>query len=387
MRTLADQDYLNIMLLAAAGSAHTRRWADALTSRGHRVAVASWRPGPAIAGTVVRVAPATGAGPVRRLALAVPWLRQTVREICPDVVHVHSLGTYAMLSLALPDGPARILSPYGGDLRAARHSPGRAAMLRLALHRADMVLPCSAELGAEVAGRYAVPAQRMRVLSWGVAERLIATQPTISPGNVRARLGIPFNATIVLSVRSTSATYRTLEIASAFADAGRDRRDLFLVVLSGGRLDRHRARQAQEAYLEQVRAVTRPLADRVLIVEHTLSQQQTFEMMCASDVAVSIPPEDQHSYSVLEAALAGCRLLLSDIPPYREMISSGLAASLLAEPIAAPLAQRLRTARPDETARRSNTEYILTHEHGGAKLAIHEQIFRELSRHSRSARP
>jgi glycosyltransferase involved in cell wall biosynthesis len=379
---LADQDSLNILLLAAAGSAHTRRWADALTGLGHQVAVASWQPGPTIPGTAVRVAPAVGAGSARRLLLAVPWLRRAVREIRPDVVHVHSLGTYAALSLALPVGPARVLSPYGGDLRAARRSPGRAAMLRLALHRADMVLPCSAELGAEVAGRYAVSAERMRVLSWGVAEHLIASQPTISPSSVRAGLGIPSNATVVLSVRSTSATYRTLEIVSAFADAAHDRPDLYLVVLSGGRLDRHRARQAQEAYLDQVRAVTRPFAERVLIVEHTLSQQQTFEMMCASDVAVSVPPEDQHSYSVLEAALAGCRLFLSDIPPYREMISSGLAANLLVEPLVDDLAQRLREVLPDDLARRGNREYIVTHEHGGAKLAIHEQIFRQLSRHS-----
>lgn len=255
-------------------------------------------------------------------------------------------------------------------------------MLRLALHRADMVLPCSAELGTEVAGRYAVSANRMQVLSWGVAEHLIASQPTISPSSVRARFGIPSNATVVLSVRSTSATYRTLEIVSAFADAARDRPDLFLVVLSGGRIDRHRAQQAQQAYLDQVRTVTRPLAGRVLVVERTLSHQQTFEMMCASDVAVSVPPEDQHSYSVLEAALAGCRLLLSDIPPYREMLSSGLAADLLAEPIACNLAQRLREAFPDELAQRSNREYIVTHEHGAAKLAIHEQIFRRLSHHS-----
>ena len=328
----------------------------------------------------MRVAPAVGDGPARRLPLAVPWLRRVVKETRPDVVHVHSLGIYAALSLALPGGPARVLSPYGGDLRAARHSFGRAAMLRLALRQADMVLPCSAELGAEVATRYAVPADRMQVLSWGVAGHLIATQPSISPSGIRAGFGIPPNATVVLSVRSTSATYRTLEIASAFADAARARPDLYLVVLTGGRVDHHRARQAQEAYLDQVRAIISPLAERVLIVERTLSQQQTFEVMCASDIAVSVPPEDQHSYSVLEAALAGCRLLLSDIPPYREMISSGLAASLLVEPIVRELTQGLLGAFPDESARRRNREYIVTHEHGDAKLAIHEQIFRQLSR-------
>ena len=35
---------------------------------------------------------------------------------------------------------------------------------------------------------------------------------------------------------------------------------------------------------------------------------------------MSVPAGDQRSSSVLEAALAGCRLLLSDIPPYRELV-------------------------------------------------------------------
>jgi glycosyltransferase involved in cell wall biosynthesis len=373
-----------MMLLAAASSAHTRRWADALTSLGHQVTVVSWQPGPAIPGVSVRIAPAASSRPAQRLPLAVRWLRRVVRDVYPDVIHVHSLGTYAALSLALPAGPARVLSPYGGDLRAARRSPARAAMLWLALHQADMVLPCSAELGAEIATRYAVPPQRMEVLSWGVAEQLINAQPTVSSGTIRAEFGIPAHATIVLSVRSTSATYRTLEIISAFADAATSRPDLFLVVLSGGRVDRERARRAQEAYLEQVRAAARQVAGRVLLVEQTLSHAKAFELMCASDLAVSIPPEDQHSYSVLEAALAGCRLLLSDIPPYQEMIRAGLDAELLAEPVGPGLARRLRQSGRDECAARRNRKYILTSEHGAAKLADHDRIFRRLSRRAPS---
>ncbi len=376
---MTDQDGLSIARLAAAGSAHTCRWADMLSGAGHRVVVASWQTGPEVPGADLRIAPAVGATPLRRVPLAALWLRRLIREVRPDVVHVHSLGTYALLSLALPGGPARVLSPYGGDLRAARDSAARAAMLGVALRRADMVLPCSAELGAEVTERYAVPPARVRVLSWGVDENLIATHSSISRGAVRSAFGIPGDATVVLSVRSTSATYRTLEIVSAFADAATSRPDLFLVVLAGGRLDRESARRAQEAYFSRVREVTRTVADRVLIVERTLGQRQTFELMSASDLAVSIPPGDQHSYSVLEAALAGCRLLLSDIAPYREMVSDGLAAELLAEPICSTLAQWLRVASADEASRRRNKEFILTHEHGADKLAAHEWIYRRLS--------
>jgi len=370
---------LAILLLAAASSAHTHRWVDALSAAGHRVVVASWQPGPKLPAADLHIAPAVSAPLGVRLALAVRWMHRLVRDIHPDVVHVHSLGSYGLLSLAVPGGPARVLSPYGGDMRAARRSAARAVMLALVLRRGDMVLPCSAELGAELRNRYKVSPARMRVLSWGVAEDLIAARCRVSPAAVRGGFGIPSDATVVLSTRTTSATYRTLEIISAFVQAAARRPDLFLVVLAGAQVDRPRARRAQEAYLEQVRAAAGTVRNRVLIIDHPLARQQTFELMCASDIAVSIPPGDQHSYSVLEAALAGCRLLVSDIPPYREMIKDGLTADLLAEPVASALAQRLRIVSVDEQIQRRNEEFIVSHEHGADKLATHERIYRRLS--------
>ena len=370
---------LTIVLLASASSVHTSGWAAALSRAGHRVVVASLQPRAAIPGAELRVAPAEAAKPVARLPLAACWLRRLVRDVRPDVVHVLSLGSYGLLSLALPRNTARVLNPYGGEFRAARRSRARAAILRQVLRRGDMVLPVSEEIRAEILHRYAVPAQRVRLLSWGVSEQLIEAQPGVDPGAVRAAFGIPAKATAVLSVRTTSATYRTLEIVSGFAQAAASRPDLFLIVLSGARVDSQPARLAQGAYLERVRAAARPMAGRIVVVERTLSRDETFSLMCASDVIVSVPPEDQHSFSVLEAALAGPRILLSDIPPNRQLADDGLTADLLKEPITEVLAQALREVGPDESARLRNRQYILSNEHGGKRLAEHERLFRSLS--------
>lgn len=368
------------MLLAAAGSVHTARWAAALNTDGHKVVVASWGPGPQLPGADVRIAPAVSTRPLWRLPLASAWLRRLVSDVQPDVVHVHSLGTYALLSLALPAGPARVLSPYGSEMRAARRSAMRATVIRLALHRADVVLPCSAEIAAELTERYAVPPAKAPVLSWGVSEDLIAAQPSISARAVRSAFGIPPDATVVLSIRSTSATYRILEVVDAFAQVAADRPDLFLILLGGLRPENEASRISQRAYFDAARAAARAGSDRVLILDRALNREQTFELMCASDVAVSIPPADQHSYSVLEAALAGCRLLLGDIPPYQEMVSDGMVADLLPEPIVDALAQRLRCASVEPQDRHINRDFILTREHGSDKLAEHVQIYRQLSR-------
>ncbi len=376
--TSSGRGGLSVVLLAPANSLHTARWAQALTGAGHRVVVVSWRPGTAWPGVNVRVAPGAGAASARRAAVAALWLRRLIRQYRPDLVHVHSLGTYALFSLALPAGLARVVTPWGSELRAAQRSAARAAFAGLALRRADLVVPTSAEVASHVTSRYRVPAARTRLLSWGVAPELITALPSISAGVVRAALRIPARATVVLSVRTCAATYRTMEIVSAFTAAAADREDLFLVVLGGHRPDREAARRAVGCYGDRVRDAVDAVRNRVLMVDRTLPPRETFELMCASDVAVSVPTADQRSSSVLEAALAGCRLLLSDIAPYREMISDGLVADLAPEPIVAGLATFLRHISAEEASRRTNQRFILTHEHGADKLAELESIYRQL---------
>lgn len=376
---MADRDHLTIVLVGPASSVHVRRWVSTLRSAGHRVIVASWQPDPGLGAPDVRIAPATGTSPLRRALLAALWLRRLIRETRPDVVHVHSLGSHGLLSLALPRGPARVVTPWGSELRAARNSAGRAAVIWLAVRRADLVLPTSAAVAAEMTGRYRVSVSRTRVLSWGVAENLIDARASVCPGAVRRAYGIPADATVVLSVRSTTATYRTHEIVSAFARAVTDRPGLFLVVLGGLRPSRESARRAQASYLDRVGAVPGLARDRMLIVRQTLTPEQTFELMCASDIAVSIPTADQRGGSVVEAALAGCRLLLSDIVAYHEMVSDGITADLLPEPVTASLADQLRRVSADQAGQRSNREFVLAREHGGVSARALEAVYWQLS--------
>lgn len=375
---MVEHERLTALVLGPASSVHVLRWSSMLAKNGFRVIVASWQPGSILADAEVRIAPAVGASAIQRVPRALVWLRRMIHDVRPDIVHIHSLGVHGALALALPRGPVQVVTPWGSELRAARGSVARAAVVRLAVQRADLILPTSSSVAAEMIGRYAVPPTRIRVFSWGVDETLIAAQTSISSRSVRASLGIPAYTTAVLSVRSTAAVYRTLEIVSAFARAAADRPDLFLVVLGGHRPDRESAQRAKDDYLHRVRDLASPIRDRVLILDRPLTPKETFEVMCASDVAVSIPAGDQRSLSVLEAALAGCRLLLSDIAPYREMISDGLAADLLPEPVTSSLAEHLRRVTPNESISRSNKTFILTKEHGAVNACELDTIYRKL---------
>jgi glycosyltransferase involved in cell wall biosynthesis len=379
-----------VLLLAPAGSVHTLRWADALAARGHAVTVCSWhdpRRGEIADEWRLSCAPASGSWWPWRVLCAVSWLRQEVRHLKPDVVHVHSLGVHGALSLLLPTHAApRVVTPWGSELRAADHAAARALVARVALRRAQLVLPTSREVAATVANRYQVPERRITVLSWGVPDELLDGRDVDDIARneearlTRLRFGIPVESTVVLSIRSTSPVYRTQEILDAFADATRRRPDLHLVLLTGHRPAQSAAARAQQHYLAKLRDRVPMLADRITVIEQVLSQSELFDLMRASEIAVSVPESDQRSSSVLEAAAAGCRLLLADLAAYRELVTDGLRAGLLADPVRITLGDALATATPLGVAdRAANRELIGRAERGSGQINRLERLYQELA--------
>ncbi|WP_411150238.1 glycosyltransferase family 4 protein [Streptomyces sp. A30] len=374
---------LRVVLLASATSAHTRRWADDLAMRGHQVTVCSWHePGLRPDGWRAVSAP-TGACLPLRAARGGHWLRREVRGARPDVIHVHSLGVHGALSLLLPAHPAVpvVITPWGSELRAADRHSARALVARLALRRAARVVPTSREVAELVASRYRVLSTRITVLSWGVPDALLDAGNDADPRLTRAKYGIPAGARVALSVRSTSEVYRTHEILAAFTRAARVRPDLFLVLVAGHQPAHAAARRAQQEYLALLRARAQDLAGRVAVIDRPLGQAEMFSLMRASGVAISVPRADQRSSSVLEAAAAGCRLLLSDIAPYRELVEDGLQADLLPDPLVTSLADALSNAGPlDAGDRLSNRKLISQSERGSLKVAELERLYRDVAR-------
>lgn len=375
----------SVFILGAANSIHTRKWAIALAGRGHPVTVGSWVKADPIPDVDLRVVPRLSGsrrGPVGaayRMAAAGWWMRRQLRQVRPDIIHVQSVGMAGLLSLLAPRTPARVVTPWGSELRLAARSRLRGWITRTALHRADLVLPTSVSVTEEVVGRYRVPAARAVTVSWGVDDALGRIRDEIDPVEVRRSLGIPTDAVVVLSARNTGPVYRTPEILDAFAAAAVERPDLHLVVLAGQIPAEVNAAQAQRRCLDQARRLAAALPGRVTLIDRTVTPLEMFTLMCASEVVVSVPRWDQRSSTVLEAALAGCRLVLADLPAYHEMRADGLVADILPEPLAEHLAAALGTVTPlDDQQRRENRHFIETSESWSRQVSEVQSHYRRL---------
>lgn len=367
---------LRILLLASATSAHTGRWVRGLTDLGHTVSVASpTGQNVSLPSTTVWCAPRQ---PVHRHPAVVRrWIHDIVRSARPDVVHVQSLGACGLLALALPRRIPLLATPWGSELR--HHHPARWWIARSVLQRAKQVLTTSQEMRDHVICRFGARRSGVEVVSWGVDDKLFSAPAPRLRVETRQQLGIPPGARVAISIRATSATYRTKEITESFAAAAASHPGLFLILVDGHQPSDARAAAAQLAYRHQVHRVASTFAHRVR--RHGLvTHDHMFALMCASDLAVSAPQHDQRSTSVLEAALAGCRLLLSDIPVYREIRDDGMCTALLPPPVADNLETELRTAnRPSDVQLRRTRRFLQEHERWSTQVRVVSRYYQLLA--------
>ncbi|MCP6720031.1 MAG: glycosyltransferase family 4 protein [Patescibacteria group bacterium] len=117
---------MKIAFLAAANSIHGIRWVKYFRDKGHEVTWVSLAPPISEAIKLVKsvrfyeVKPSplsdiNGSLAIRHLLLAVKQLKKILKEVKPNLLHVHSAGTYGLVGTLSNFHPA-VLTPWGSDI-------------------------------------------------------------------------------------------------------------------------------------------------------------------------------------------------------------------------------------------------------------------------------
>lgn len=323
---------MRILLIGPAESVHVARWAMFLAEQHHDVTIFTEQPPVQPIGNVrVRTAPFRRLPrPVRLLAAAIV-LRVLQARFKPDAVHIHSVGSNSLMTALLRRGTL-VVSPWGSDVLRPSSWLHRALAIRT-LRRAALILTTSRQMQAAIAAILAPAPADVRVISWGVdSEGFGPSSPELRAA-ARKRWGLPSDATVLLSIRSSIEVFRTDEVVGAFLAAASVRVDLHLVLLAGFTAIGRPSTARTHDYRRRVWARARALAGRITIVDRPLSDVDVASLLASADAAVSIPASDQRSTSVLEALACGLPVLATDIEPYRELRADGYAMDLIGEPI------------------------------------------------------
>lgn len=113
---------MKLLILSDAAAPHTRRWANWFAANGNEVHVITFNNqlDPGFSGVAIhtiwkdKLSTAFHSRLVRSLRILFR-LRKLIKEIRPDVIHSHSMGSYAWVATVLNLRP-RVLTPWGTDL-------------------------------------------------------------------------------------------------------------------------------------------------------------------------------------------------------------------------------------------------------------------------------
>ncbi len=246
--------------------------------------------------------------PALRRARFGPALRRLVRRLEVDVVHGHYLLPYGYW--ASRAGHPLVVSPWGTDILIDARRPGRdSRRARAAITAADELVvnsQVSAETAVELGGD---PERITRVVWYADIDRFAVARR--DPG-LRARLGWPDDALVLLSLRNFRPDTNIDVIVRAFAE----------VVLA-----EPRARLVLAATAGPLRGELEALVDelglRAKVAFVSAGEDELPALVASSDLLVAMTRSDSTPASLLEAMAAGLPVVCARASSVDEWIDHG----------------------------------------------------------------
>ena len=299
---------MRILLLGHAPSIHTRRWAEALSGRGHDVRLVTLVPpaGP----YPVPVQVAGRLLPIRALGTltARGSVRAEARAFRPDVTVAHFLPNYGWLAHLAGIKPWMLVC-WGSDLLLnAGRTPFHRFRARQVLRSANLV-HVDAEVLAEAAVALGAPADRVWTRAWGIdteAFRPDGAGATSAAGAQDSAAGARLR---ILWTRMLEPVYDPATFLRALGHLRRRGVDFEVTIAGDGPL-----RPAMELL-----ALDEGVADRVRFVGWVPADRLP-TLYREHDAYVSLSRSDSTSQSLLEAMGTGLAPVVSDIAGNREWV-------------------------------------------------------------------
>lgn len=301
---------MRILLVSAASSVHTQRWANAFVERGHEVHLVSLHtPLPGYHADVRMILLPFDRG--RGYATNRGALRKMVRTLAPDVVNAHYATGYGTLATGIRDRPV-VLNVWGSDVY---DFPEKGALhrwwLRRMLRRASHVVSTSHAMAARtVAVCPGLPLPT--VVPFGVDTAVFHPSPVKPNGR----------PVVVGTVKTMAAKYGIDTLIEAFAllvnEPGIPPCSL-RIVGDGPDLDAF-----------EILADVRGIADRTVFVG-AVPHAAVPDELRALDIYVALSRHDSESFGVaaIEASACGLPVVVSDVSGLKEVTRDGVTGTVV----------------------------------------------------------
>jgi glycosyltransferase involved in cell wall biosynthesis len=363
---------LRLCFIGPAASISFRRWVDWFALRGHETTVITVEPAEGTRFRQIDVTTWYWPKKIGRLLSGLKTAR-LVRQLAPDVVHVHYARGLAW-GLALRDADPLVVTPWGSDVleeQGAFREPYAKALTRRLLRNAALVTVHSQFMEAQV--RRVVPdLPRLAQIGWGVDLSLFRPGLDVTP--LRQRWGIGEDRQVILSPRLAQPFYQHERLIRALP-AVLEKIPNATVVVS--------EHCADTAYVQSLRALASELgiSGRVRFVG-TIPYSEMPLWFNLARAVVMVPRSDGMPNSLLEAMACGVVPILNRLPQYAELIRHG-ENGFFVDPDGGDLAGPLVGVLSDPVARRHiatrNREKISEEADQDREMARMEEWYQKLA--------
>lgn len=294
---------MKLLILSDAAAPHTRRWANWFAANGHEVHVITFNDQLDYGYSSVTVHSVwRGASSAKLLSRSIRSLRiffrlrGLVHQINPDVVHSHSIGSYAWIATVLNLRP-RVVTPWGIDLLIDVNTSLIIKFLtKWSLRSADLVTT-DAEYFTDPLVKLGVQKSNLILVPFGTDISLF--KPT-------AKKTSDASLTIV-STRTLNPVHSVEDLISVIPSLLESKSSIRFVIVGGG------------ANLETFRnrILDLGLLDRVMFTG-MLDEKGLIEILQSSDIYVSTSPLDAGlAASTAEAMACGLPVIHPDVADNR----------------------------------------------------------------------
>jgi len=209
---------IKIFYLAVMNSIHSRRWISYFANKGHVVHVMYFDETPLadlqdMSNITFHKVPSPPKKPgsvkvkylsfLINMAREIPQIGRIIREVDPDLIHVHYIDYHAYLASIF--GSPLMLTAWGSDILVhPKQNFVYRYIARTSLNRADMVT-CDADHMKQAIQKFGVSADKVKVICFGTD--MTKFNPSKKDSDIRKELGFSDDAKLVISLRTLRPIY------------------------------------------------------------------------------------------------------------------------------------------------------------------------------------